>query len=288
MSELVWYFGYGSNMSVKFLEERKKVKVIESAPAVLKDFRMAFSFEAFHRVEPGFAGLWDSPGSEVHGVAFCTDKESADILDAAEGANDFGYQKEEVPLKTYTGRALRGSIYIDRSPDRKEFLPSKRYLDILISGAKEAGLESEYIAKLESHPYYVPNEQTLKTRLLRPKPEDLPVITLDELSKNDLWTSVLGYVCKTEGKFPPHRGREISTSLLLIINKKASYQHIDQGKPSYPLIKDMSPEDLEFITQWLDTYSLDENDEMKPFVGYLKEFHEQQLSGTTSFVITES
>merc|ERR1712136_514092 len=228
---------------------------------------MAFSFEAFHRVEPGFAGLWDSPGSEVHGVAFCTDKESADILDAAEGANDFGYQKEEVPLKTYTGRTLKGFIYIDRSPDRKEFLPSKRYLDILISGAKEAGLESKYITKLESQPFYVPTERTLKARSLRPKPEDLPFITLDELSKDDCLTSVLGYVCKTDGKFPPNRAKELSQTT------------DDSGKPSYPVVKDMSPEHLETLTRWLDTYTLDENYELLPsIVGYLKEFHEQQLN----------
>ena len=268
MSERFWYFSYGANMNVKYIEERKKVKVIESAPAILKDFRMAFSFKGFPHVEPGFAGLWDSPGSNVHGIAICLDKQSADILDTSEGANNtFGYVKQKVTFNTYAGKAIEGFIYIDKSPDRKEYLPSRRYLNILISGAKEAGLDSKYIAKLESQPFYVPTEKTLKARSLRPKPEDLPVITLDELSKDDCLTSVLGYVCKTDGKFPPNRAKELSQTTN------------DSGKPSYPVVKDMSPEHLETITRWLDTYTLDEDDELLPsIVGYLKEFHEQQLS----------
>lgn len=90
------------------------------------------------------------------------------------------------------------------------------------------------------------------------------MITLDELSKNSDWTSVLGYVCKTEGKFPPHRGLEVTSS-----------------SGEYPLVKEMIPATLEYYTQWLDNYSLDENDKLKPFVGYLKEFHEKQINGSS-------
>jgi len=276
MSEKVWYFGYGANMNVKNLEEQKKVSVIESAPAVLKGYRMAFTFKGFHLVEPGFAGLLLSPGSEVHGLAVYMDKESADILDKSEGHHNssFGYGKELVSFKTYDGRDLEGFIFIGRDPNAKEYLPSKRYLNLVISGAKEAGLDDEYIKKLESQPTYTPSEATLKARELRPKPEDLPVITFDELSKNDNWTSCLGYVCKTEGKFPPHRGKEVTSSNL-------HSRTTDSEKPQFTLIKDMHPASLEYFTQFLDSYSLDENYKLKPFVGYLKEFREQQLGGSS-------
>jgi len=273
MTDCEWYFGHGSNMNIKDMKNRKNVTVIESAPAILKDFRIEFSYKGYPRVEPAYGDLWESPGSEVHGLASYLDKKSAKNLDYSEGVSlPGGYKKEKVTFTTYAGKSLEGYIYINRNPDKKVYLPSKKYLNILIAGAKDIGLDSKYIAKLEAQPFYVPSEKTLKARLQRPKPEDLPVITLDELSKKKLWTSVLGYVCKPEKKRYAHRGKELTQN------------GTDLGKPYFPLIKEMNPDELEYMEQWLDNYSLNENDELLPFVGYLKEFHERQVAGT-SFVI---
>lgn len=60
--------------------------------------------------------------------------------------------------------------------------------------------------------------------------------------------------------------------------------------PPYPLVKDLTANELEYLTQFLDHFqgrkSQDEGrTDMGEIVGYLKEFHEQQLSGKTDYVL---
>ena len=59
----------------------------------------------------------------------------------------------------------------------------------------------------------------------------------------------------------------------------------DKGQPPYPLVKDFDEAELEYLTSWVDHYTLDLNDSPKQFIGYLKEFHEQQDSNSTQFVL---
>ena len=46
----------------------------------------------------------------------------------------------------------------------------------LIKGAKQAGLDPDYIEKLSKTPTYKPNDNVLKARSERPDPEDLEEI----------------------------------------------------------------------------------------------------------------
>ena len=114
-SETIWSFGYGSNMNVKALEARKKVQVLEHTPAILKDFKMEFNLSGIRHVEPAFSGLAESPGSQVHGVAFKMSLESAENLTQCELSTD-KYDKKMVMLHSYTGRELEGFIFMNNSP----------------------------------------------------------------------------------------------------------------------------------------------------------------------------
>ena len=68
---------------------------------------------------------------------------------------------------------------------------------------------------------------------------------------------------------------------ILLIFKKNS------GKPPFPLLKDFTEDDLEHLTQFLDSYhagsSTDGRTNMGKIVGHLKEFREQQESGMTEW-----
>ncbi len=57
------------------------------------------------------------------------------------------------------------------------------------------------------------------------------------------------------------------------------------GLPPYPLLKDLSTEEKEHLENWLDSYHIKDKDtlELRPIVGYLKEFHEQQNSRQSNF-----
>lgn len=285
--ETVWSLGYGSNMNIRNLEFKKHVKVIENTPAVLKDHRMAFNIKGGHHVETAFSGLVPSPGSEVHGLAIKMDTENMNILDRSEGFGAGGYLKKWVTFHAYDGRELEGFVYMNKRPGPSpEYLPSTRYMGILVRGAKLAGLHPDYVKMLETHPVYTPNEATLKARRERPALESLPEITLEQLSDRKDCVSCLGYVMLADEGRLSHRGRDITTRALINYHGVSLDDYDDGGIPPYPLVKDFTEEELEYVTEWLDRYSLNADDSPKhSFIGYLKEFKEQQESGTTDFVM---
>lgn len=57
----------------------------------------------------------------------------------------------------------------------------------------------------------------------------------------------------------------------------------------YPLVSDLTPSELEYLTRWLDFYqclkSRDGVSDLGEIVAHHKEFREQQLSGQTKFVL---
>ena len=286
--ETIWSLGYGSNMNTNALELKKHVKVIESTPAILKDHRMAFNIEGGHHVETGFSGLVESPGSELHGLAIKMDLQNMHALDRSEGYDpngSRGYKKKNVVFHTYDGRELEGFVYINRRPPVEEYLPSSRYMGLLIRGARRAGLHQGYVSMLENHPVYTPNAATLKARLERPAPASLPEITFKELSERLDCVSCMGYVMVADGGFGSHRGRDITSRALINYHGISLDTYDDGGLPPYPLVKDMKEDELEYVTQWVDRYSLNSDDTSRPIIGYLKEFKEQQESGRTEFVM---
>ncbi len=54
----------------------------------------------------------------------------------------------------------------------------------------------------------------------------------------------------------------------------------DGGKPPYPVVKNLTEEEREYVSQWMDFYITRANEKC---VAYLTEFLEQQKSGTTDW-----
>ena len=274
-------------MNVRALELKKHVKILDSIAAVVKDYKMVFNIGGTRNVEPAYAGLAESPGDEVHGLAFCMDMESMANLDRSEGHRPdgvSGYGKAWVTFYAYDGRQLDGYVYTKRIPSDFDGTPSSRYLNLLVNGAKEANLAPEYIEKLQAHPVYRPDEVVIKARSQRPKSEDLPEMTMDELSQTD-YVSVMGYIVDPDRAWDSHRGRDLTGRFLMHFNGISLNDHDDKGKPPFPLIKNFTEDELEYVTCWLDRYSLNEDGSPRPIAGYLKEFKEQQKSGKTDFVL---
>ncbi len=78
-----------------------------------------------------------------------------------------------------------------------------------------------------------------------------------------------------------------AANLLLILQPV----NLNSGKPPYPLVKDMSKDELEYLTRFLDYYhagsSQDGETDMGEIVGCLEEFKEQQDKGETDFFMPE-
>ena len=66
--KLIFYFGYGSNMSLKYLQGRRGVYPVESYPGVLKGFSLIMNMEGPIFVEPSFANIIKNEQGTVEGV----------------------------------------------------------------------------------------------------------------------------------------------------------------------------------------------------------------------------
>merc|ERR1712150_5696 len=277
------------NMDVTALQAKKHVKVLEHTPAILPNYKLSFSIKAMTYSEPAYASVRKMDGTEVHGVAFLMDEESLEELDRTEN----GYNKATVTLKAYDGRDLVGFVYVPKVEKTEEYLPSKRYLGVLCKGARQAGLNTEYIKRLEALPTYdyKDHPEVLKAREQRANLADKEV-TNEELwshKTEDPWVSCLGFVIKQNSAFGSHKGRDITTRVLMQYHGIPMDDNDDAGRPPYPLVKDLSQGELEYVTSWLDHYHLggiqglmSQNPDI---VGFLKEFKKQQLSGQTTFVL---
>jgi hypothetical protein len=63
-----WSFGIGSNMNVALVESKKRLKVVEHAAGLVKDWRVGFNTGGIAFVDPSFANACKAPGEEIHGV----------------------------------------------------------------------------------------------------------------------------------------------------------------------------------------------------------------------------
>merc|ERR1740123_2131853 len=214
---------------------------------------MVFSLPGLPFVEPGFGGLCRQEDEEVHGVAFKMDQESMARLDDKEAET---YIKETVKLTAYDGRELEGYVYM--SPTTEEWLPSKRYLGVLCKGARQAGLNPTYIERLESHPVYRPEKhpEVMAAREAREVVRgSLRLVTRQELREHrreDPWVSCLGFVIKCDPYLTRHKGRDFTSRVLMHFNGIPIDENDDDGMPPYPLVADLSTDEVEYLTNWLD------------------------------------
>jgi len=141
----LWYFAYGANMNpAVFIERRGSVQVARDR-GCLKGYRLVFDRPGIPLLEPAFANLESDPHSEVWGLLWRISAEALGRLDKQEGGGAYArlpveVQGDEVGMVsaiTYqAGRTLSG------------LRPSRRYLDVILNGARAAQLPEDYVSAL--------------------------------------------------------------------------------------------------------------------------------------------
>ena len=139
-------FGFGANLNVQHIQEKKKLKIFDSSPAKVVDWQISFPKGGMPLVEPAFASAFQKEGDEIHGLAFQITAEDKARCNKMEP-----YETFIVPLQLYDGRTVDGQIYSHKNR-KEEHVPSARYLGLIVDGAREAKLKPEYIEKVASHP----------------------------------------------------------------------------------------------------------------------------------------
>ncbi|KAJ2451272.1 hypothetical protein EV183_003726 [Coemansia sp. RSA 2336] len=179
--KLVWYLGYGSNMSSKVLSGRRNVHPVKAQPVIVPGYELTFDMAGLPYWEPGFGTIQrvgeDNPSLEhmpllrtnssdtesagtdlkkssmLHCVAFLITSQELDHIINTEGGSgnpEFGYRLVSIACETYGGERLVGKTLVNTQVLATGLHPSPRYLDILIEGATEHSLAPEYICRLQS------------------------------------------------------------------------------------------------------------------------------------------
>lgn len=151
-------------------------------------------------------------------------------------------------MQAYDGREIEAFVYTAKKPKPKEAPCSKRYLKILVDGAKEAGLSPDYIAKLAAIPTYSPSQHTIRTRESLPVMAQLPQMTVAELAASKdkasasdsehVLVALLGYVMRIPSAkldFRSHIARDISGRMTRQRRGLALDRDDDLGRPPFIL-----------------------------------------------------
>lgn len=144
----LWYFGYGSNMDPRTFLGRRGMRPSETTIGRLDDWALVFDLPVGPG-ERGAANLRPRRGASVWGVLYRISPVEAGRLDRSEGVPGGAYVRESVRVRTATGAEERAFSYRSRKgdPTRK---PSRRYLGLLLAGAREHGLPPHYVESLRA------------------------------------------------------------------------------------------------------------------------------------------
>lgn len=135
----------------------KGVEPLHSAAAELRGWRLCFNVRHWFRHEGGVANIEpaDTPNERVLGVVHLCEDEHVPRLDALE-AYGVGYDRHPVTVETSEGPVVALTYQGLPAVLDDGCLPTRRYINILLRGAKEAGLDPSYRAWLEAHPLHPP------------------------------------------------------------------------------------------------------------------------------------
>lgn len=144
----LWYFGYGSNMETRTFVGRRGMRPRESCAGRLDDWALAFDLPVGPG-ERGAANVHPEPGAQVWGVLHRITSLEAQRLDRSEGVHVGAYTRVVVDVERIDGSRVPAFTYRTRRVDSSR-KPSRRYLGLLLAGARDHGLPASYVAWLRS------------------------------------------------------------------------------------------------------------------------------------------
>lgn len=184
------YFGFGSNMNQLSLRA-KGVEPLTSQRAVLRGWRLRFNVQHFFRQEGGVGNIECTGNLSdcVWGVLYECPDEALAPLDAVEACGH-GYDRVNVDVETESG-TITAFAYIGIAEFINEMcLPSQRYLNIIVEGARSAGLDAEYVTALARHLVHDPGVYPP----FQPPQGDYPQFNRTSLAQYPLYTVLDGAV----------------------------------------------------------------------------------------------
>lgn len=119
-----------------------------SAAVYLRDFELRFDLPVGEG-ERGVANVAPKRGSELWGVIYAIDEAERIHLDRSEGVGRGFYRPLPVRTRDLAGQSFEAWTYVsNRGVEGRK--PSRRYLGLLLAGARYHGLPAHYVTTLRS------------------------------------------------------------------------------------------------------------------------------------------
>ncbi len=141
------YFAYGSFLDSETLRTHcPRARFV--ARAVLPNFEVQFNFMS-RTYGGGVTGVEPAPGRTAMGVVYDVPQTEMEHLDTIEAVPEGFYYRQKVLVVDEGGNLLEAETYRTTDP-KGPFTPTRKYLSLMIKGAKEHELDLDYIKDLES------------------------------------------------------------------------------------------------------------------------------------------
>lgn len=145
--EEVLHFGYGSNMSESYMKQyTPSLRYVRNAQ--LPNFEIQFR-KYSENMKGGISSIIEKPGGMVYGVLYFIPKKEMEELDVLEDVPLGIYKRETFQVLGDDGKWYAADLYRVTEP-KGPFEPAKQYLDLMLTGAREHGINPEWIATLEA------------------------------------------------------------------------------------------------------------------------------------------
>jgi len=142
-----WYFAYGSNLD-SGQKERRTGPTREARIARLKGYDIAFNKRT--NSGTGAANIVRRKAETVWGVVFRCSPETLVKMDGYERTEGGDYRRATVRVRCESGDEIDAVTYIaGESFVSDSLIPSDKYLQTVLRGARHYGLPEEYIRKIE-------------------------------------------------------------------------------------------------------------------------------------------
>jgi gamma-glutamylcyclotransferase (GGCT)/AIG2-like uncharacterized protein YtfP len=141
------YFSYGSFLDYETLKRHCPGARFVTR-AFLPNWEVQFNYLS-KTYGAGVTGIEPAPGRLVRGVIYDVPPEEMEHLDVIEAVPEGFYYRQRILVVGDEGSLLEVETYRTTHPQGL-FKPSKRYLGLMVKGAKEHGLDPEYVRELEA------------------------------------------------------------------------------------------------------------------------------------------
>jgi hypothetical protein len=164
MSDLVWYFAYGSNMQPATFRGRRGIEPRDAVPARLDGWQLVLDKPPLLPMGCGMANVVPVAGAEVLGVAYAVTADDLAHVDLTEGVLIENYRRVAVAVTPLRGGAAFEAFTLTADRRDPSLRPSRRYMALLIEGAETHGVPAEWVAWLRACPAVDESPEELAVR----------------------------------------------------------------------------------------------------------------------------